>query len=347
MNIQTRLSAKTRNNLSDVLPLQQPYVLLVDPSSLCNLRCRWCPSGYDDLIAQTKRAQQSMPFDLFEKIVQQAAEFESPFKVLRLYKEGEPLINPCFENMVERAKNSGCFLCIDTTTNGFLLTPERNRKLVQAGIDQINISVNGVNAEQIYKHTGRKVDFEAYVKNIQDLCEHRGKCTIYIKSIKDVLTEPEQEKFFRLFGDLADRVYLERLSPAWPDFNVDLSGYQYEAVGNYEQPIENRKVCPYLFYIMAVNADGSVSTCVGDWKHHQIVGDIRIQTLKDVWLGEKQRSYQLAHLRGNKDDFELCRVCQVITHGCYDNIDREAGEIIKKMTEVPKAILSENDVQKE
>lgn len=335
MNIQTRLRPGTRNNLSDALPLAQPYVLLVDPSSLCNLRCRWCPSGYDALIAQTGRAQQVMPFALFQKIVEQAAEFEAPFRVLRLYKEGEPLVNHQFEEMVRLAKQSGCFSRIDTTTNGLLLNPERNRRMIEAGIDQINISVNGVDEEQMYKHTGRQVDFQAYVRNIRDLCEHRGNCTIYIKSIQDVLTESERERFFHLFGEMADRVYLERLSPAWPDFDVAQSGYSFGAIGNYGQPLEQRKVCPYIFYIMVINSDGTVSTCVGDWKHHQIVGDIHTQSLKEIWQGEKQRHYQLAHLRGRKDNLELCRVCQVITHGCYDNIDHAANEIAQKLALLP------------
>lgn len=331
MNIQTRLRPGDRNDLGSALPLLQPYVLLVDPSSLCNLRCKWCPSGYDQMIAETKRAQQIMPFDLFETIVRQAAEFGDPLRVLRLYKEGEPLVNPRFEEMVELAKSSGCFLRIDTTTNGLLLTPDRNRKLVHAGIDQINISVNGVSAEQMYRHTGRQVDFQAYVRNIHDLCEHRGNCTVYIKSIQDVLPEQEQEEFFRLFGDIADRVYLERLSPAWPDFDVSLSGYSFEDIGNYGQPIENRKVCPYIFYIMVINSDGTVSTCVGDWKHHQIVGDIHTESLKEIWQGEQQRNYQFAHLQGQKYRLEMCRVCQVITHGCYDNIDVAAEKIMESL----------------
>lgn len=331
MNVQTRLSSEARSNLGDALPLKQPYVLLVDPSSLCNLRCKWCPSGYDSLIAETKRTQQVMPFALFEELIRQAAEYGSPFRVLRLYKEGEPLVNPQFEDMVKLAKESGCFSRIDTTTNGLLLNPERNRKIIQAGIDQINISVNGVSEEQIYRNTNRHIDFEAYVRNIQDLYEHRGDCTIYIKSIKDVLTEKEQETFFQLFGDMADRVYLERLSPAWPDFDITQSGYLYEDIGNYEQPLENRKVCPYLFYIMVVNADGTVSTCVGDWKHHQIVGDIRKNSLKDIWLGERQRYYQLSHLQGNRCNLKLCQSCQVIIYGCYDNIDHVAEQIAEKM----------------
>jgi len=145
------------------------------------------------------------------------------------------------------------------------------------------------------------------------------------------LTEKEQETFFQLFGDMADRVYLERLSPAWPDFDITQSGYLYEDIGNYEQPLENRKVCPYLFYIMVVNADGTVSTCVGDWKHHQIVGDIRKNSLKDIWLGERQRYYQLSHLQCNRCNLKLCQSCQVIIYGCYDNIDHVAEQIAEKM----------------
>lgn len=333
MNVQTRLNEK-RKNLGEVLPLKQPYVLLVDPSSICNLRCQWCPSGYDALISSTGRAQQIMPLELFEKIVEQAKAFSKPFNVLRLYKEGEPLVNPNFPEIVKMAKESKCFTRIDTTTNGILLNKQLNRKIIAAGIDQINISVNGVNEEQIYKNTGRHINFDEYVNNIRDLYNNRGNCVVYVKTIKDILTENEKEKFFDIFGESADRVFLERLSPAWPTFDVSKSGYNYEDVGNYEQPVEDRKVCPYIFYIMVVNADGTVSTCVGDWRHHQIVGNINEENIKDIWNGNMQRKYQIEHLRGNKDCFEMCKSCKVITHGCYDNIDQYAHEIEKKISEV-------------
>jgi radical SAM protein with 4Fe4S-binding SPASM domain len=272
-----------------------------------------------------------MPMEIFEKIISEAADFEEPIRVLRMYKEGEPLINPHFSDMVALAKKSNCFKRIDTTTNGLLLNKELNRKLIYAGIDQINISVNGVSEEQIYKHTGRHIDFNVYVDNIKDLCEHKGDCTIYIKSIKDVLSIEEQDKFLNIFGEMADRVYLERLSPAWPAFDVSRSGYFYEDIGNYEQPIERREVCPYIFYIMVVNADGTVSTCVGDWKHRQIVGNMNEASLRKIWLDGELRRYQLEHLHKNKNCFEMCKACKVITHGCYDNIDQYAEEIERKM----------------
>lgn len=331
MNIQTRLSEGKRENIGPKLPLLQPYVLIVDPSSLCNLRCVWCPSSCDELIKASGRNQTVMDFELFKHIIDQLSDFEEPLRVLRMYKEGEPLVNPRFADMVDYAKKSGYIRRVDTTTNGILLSPKVNRKIIDAGIDQINISVNGVSTEQIYRNTGRKVDYKEYVNNIKDLYKNRGECTIYVKAIKDVFTEEEQNIFIDTFGEISNRVYLERLSPAWPRFDFSNSGYQYEEIGNYGQKVEKRQVCPYIFYIMVVNSDGTISTCVGDWKHKQIVGDVKKETVRNIWLGEKQKEYQLQHLYGKRHLFEMCADCKVITHGCYDNIDEWTVEIAEKI----------------
>lgn len=62
-----RLSINERENLGRVAPLEQPFVLLIDPSNLCNLRCKFCPSGNDRLIESTGRVQKIMDFDLYKK----------------------------------------------------------------------------------------------------------------------------------------------------------------------------------------------------------------------------------------------------------------------------------------
>lgn len=328
MNIKNRLQEK-RNDLGSKIPLNTPYVLLIDPSNHCNLRCNFCPTGHDFLIKESNRCQTILDFELYKKIINDTNEFSEIIQVLRLYKEGEPLVNNNFSEMVSYAKNNGKIARIDTTTNGILLNKELNRKIIDSGIDQINISVNGVTEEQIYKHTKRKIDFRAYVENIRDLCRNKGNCTIYVKSIEDILSEKEQKQFFELFGDFADRVFLEKLSPAWPDFELEKYGYPYQHIGNYGQEVEQRQVCPYLFYTMVINSDGTMSTCVGDWKHKQILGDSRKESLKELWNGKKLLEYQLEHFKYNKDRFPMCRECKVITHGCYDNIDKESDRVIK------------------
>lgn len=325
----TRL-ADSRNVLGQKAPLKQPYVLLIDPSNLCNLKCRFCPSGNAALIKSTNRTQAVMDFNLYKKIIDDAAEFEEPIKVLRLYKEGEPLINPHFADMVRYAKESGNILRVDTTTNGLLLNPTLNREIVSAGLDQINISVNGVNEEQIYKYCRVRLDFEQYVSNIRDLYEHRDGCEIYIKSIKENLTGEEQKKFHEIFGDISDRIFLERISPAWPGYQFEDMEMEFET-GNYGQAIEDRMACPYLFYIMVINSDGSATTCVGDWRHLQILGDTKKQSLREIWHSKKMESFWRNHLTGKKDCYDMCRCCEVIQYGCFDNIDREATDILARL----------------
>ena len=143
-----RLSAKIdRNDLGALAPLRSPFVLIVDPASHCNLRCPFCPTGHRDLIAKNGRYQGPMSLDLFEKIIRDLNDFPDKLRVLRLYKEGEPLMNRFFPEMVSIARKSGRVEKIDTTTNGVLLTPRNSERIIEAGIDQINISVNGLSTE--------------------------------------------------------------------------------------------------------------------------------------------------------------------------------------------------------
>jgi len=324
-----RVETKNLTILGEVVPLEAPFVLLVDPSNLCNFQCKFCPSGNHDLIRKTGRYQGNLDFSLFKKIIDELKEFSKPIKVLRLYKEGEPLINPHFADMVKYAKESSRILRIDTTTNGALLKPRLNRQIIDAGLDQINISVNGVSAEQIYKFTKTRLNFEQYCDNIRDLYENKGNCEIYIKSIKENLSPDEQTKFFDIFGNISDRIFLESLSPAWPEFEFDGIKMNFDS-GHYGQPITQRQVCPFIFYIMVINSDGKASLCVGDWKHQLIYGDTRKQSVKDIWLGDVVNSTRIAHLENRRSENSFCGACQVISHGTLENIDAFAPEIRKR-----------------
>lgn len=328
--IQSRVDTENHTVLGKVLPLETPFVLLVDPSNLCNFRCKFCPTGNPALIKSTGRYQGNMKFDIFKKIIDDLKEFSEPIKVLRLYKEGEPLINPHFSDMIKYAKDSKRVLRIDTTTNGALLNKKINRQIIDAGLDQINISVNGVSSEQIQKFTKAKVDFKKYCDNIRDLYENKGNCEIYIKSIRDILSSDEQSRFFDIFGDVSDRIYLENLSPAWPEFKFDGMEMKFNS-GHYGQPIMQRQVCPYIFYIMVINSDGKTSLCVGDWKHQLGYGDTTKQSVRDIWLGDIINSHRIAHLKNRRSDNSFCGACQVISHGTLENIDAFAKEIRQRL----------------
>ena len=73
------------------------------------------------MIAETGRHQGVMKFEVFQKIIDDLADFDMPIKVLRMYKDGELLLNKRFADMVAYAKKSGHVDYIDTTT---ALAPE-------------------------------------------------------------------------------------------------------------------------------------------------------------------------------------------------------------------------------
>jgi MoaA/NifB/PqqE/SkfB family radical SAM enzyme len=331
--IKNRKNVENHITLGEAVPLKVPFVLLIDPCNLCNIKCKFCPSGDLQLIKETGRYQGMMNFELYKKIIDDLDEFEEPIRALRLYKEGEPLLNPLFADMVKYAKDSKLVQRIDTTTNGTLLNPELNRKIVNAGLDQIDISINGVSAEQIYYYTRKKIDFNKYIENITDLYENRGNCEISIKGIKENLNENEQRKFFDLFGNISNRIFLEHISPDWPGFSFHQDIPSEFKCGNYGQEIIYRKVCPCIFYTMVINASGKASVCLGDWPNKSIAGDLKHQSVKDVWTGNILNTYRIKHLRGERGDYEFCRNCGVPSHsyGSLENLDPYAEDILKRM----------------
>lgn len=70
---------------------------------------------------------------------------------LRLFKVGEPLLNKNVCEMIHYAKSADVAEKIEITTNGSMLNPELNQKLIDAGLDILNISVNGINEAQYKK----------------------------------------------------------------------------------------------------------------------------------------------------------------------------------------------------
>jgi len=322
--------ANDRSNLGEIAPLGTPFVLIVDPASHCNFKCRFCPTGDLELIQSTGRYQGAMAFDTFKKIIDDLQEFSEPVRVLRLYKEGEPLMNKRFAEMVGYARQSDKIKRIDTTTNGVLLTPKTSEKVIAAGIDQINISVNGIRNEQFVELVKTKVNFERYVDNIKYLYGIRGDCEIYVKAIKENLSEDDQKRFLDIFGDIADRVFFEHLFPNWPGFDDDIIPKDC-AVGLYGDEVIERSVCPYIFYSTTVNSDGSVSLCVQDWARKLVVGSVAEQSVKDIWLGQRINAHRLSHLNGCRKNNATCGQCQCMSLGVFDNIDSKAEEIKERL----------------
>lgn len=312
-----RITTENRTKLETVIPLSTPYVIFIDPANVCNQKCSYCPTGNPDLLKNTARKPTIMDWDLYESIINQCEYFPNDIKTLRLYKDGEPLLNPNFADMIAYAKDTGKFIQVDTTTNGLLLNQEVNKQIVHAGLDRINISVP-------------KDYDEHYLENIEYL--YRGGCFslhVFAKIAGDYLTEDERHRFLDDFGCITHDCAIEHTAPCWPEFDVDQINLD---VGVYGQPLADEpQVCPYIFYQMAVNADGTVSRCFLDWDYSDIMGNLRIENIVDVWNDDKFKVLRKLHLRKVRDLVKPCCNCQQLKYGMPDNIDPYAEELLRRI----------------
>ncbi len=328
--IKPRIDLKHRTKLEEVIPLRTPFIINIDPSDRCNFQCKFCPTGDRELMKRTPgRNHGLMDFDLYKKVIDDICSFEDKVKVIRLYKDGEPLLNPRFPDMVRYAKESGCCDRVDTTTNAALLTPELSLKIIDAGLDKINISIEGVKDEQYKEFSRANVNFKKLVENIAFFYEHKKQCQMLVKINGDVISEEDKQTFLNTFGDITDGIFIESIMDCWPTFELEKVEVN-ETRGIYDNKIKEVLTCPYVFYSFAVNSDGTVSLCFLDWSRKLLIGDAKKESVKDVWNSKAMRDYQMMFLRGERKSHPICAECGQLKQGAPDDIDAYAEELLKK-----------------
>jgi pyruvate-formate lyase-activating enzyme len=323
--IRRRLQALRRGRatpLHEILPLPLPESMHIDPANACNFRCAFCPTGDQQLLTSVGRPAGIMDFDLFTRIIDDLTLMvrRSGRKLwtLHLYKDGEPLLNRRFLEMAAYAKRARVADIVATTTNASLLTEDVSRKLVTSGCDQIRISVIHVGSDRYRELTRTYSDYERILSNVAFLYDEkkrrRPSLRVLVKINDTGLTEEERAKFRNDFGPISDELRIDSLM-GWSlsdtkDFTL---GVPVSSGMDGVSPLRERQVCPEPFSRLAVNFDGQVSVCCVDWSFGTIVGDLRRESLADVWNGERLRRFRLAHLEGRRGEIPACANCQYMT----------------------------------
>jgi hypothetical protein len=71
--------------------------------------------------------------------------------------------------------------------------------------------------------------------------------------------------------------------------------------------------------------------CCVDWAKEAVVGDLKTETLAEVWRGAALRDFQLAHLEGRKSELAACKNCTFL-HTMPDNLEDLSAEEYRART---------------
>ena len=124
---------------------RHPIAAHIVPIRRCNLSCVYC-NEYDAYSKPVPTAE------MIRRIDRLAALGTS---VITL-SGGEPLLHPELEEIIRCIRHQG--ILAGMLTNGYLITPERIRRLNRAGLDQLQISIDNVNPDEISKKSLKVLD---------------------------------------------------------------------------------------------------------------------------------------------------------------------------------------------
>jgi MoaA/NifB/PqqE/SkfB family radical SAM enzyme len=272
-----------------------PLHILVEPSSICNLKCVMCFQSDETF----RKAPYSgmMSFDLFKKIVDESV--ENNCKSLTISGRGEPLLNPQIGEMLKYCR--GKFFDYKINTNAMLLNEKAARNLLNSGITELVISIDSSDPEQ-YGKIRVGGDFYRVLKNIEQLCELREK--YYKRSSINIRVSAVQ---------IHEDQDMEKFSIFWKDYADDLSYTKaIDRWDTYHNPSNNSKIsCQRLWHRFYIWWDGIVSPCDYDYKSLLNIGNVKISKIRDVWLGPKMTKLRDAHMTGARSDISPCCGCSL------------------------------------
>ena len=313
----TKLSTQNRSELSDVLPLALPLSLHVEPTNVCNFRCKSCPHSlktYEDEVGYLE----FMDLELYKSLMTEIAELGG-VRALKLFNYGESFLHKDIGEMIRFAKSVGAADRIEITSNMSRMSSELAEEVISAGLDYLRISIYAMSDDQQRAFTQSRVSVDKVYENVKLLDDTRrrlgkGNPWLYIKMFET--TSPEElEAFQNTYGPIADELAVEIIHnmsgvndiASRLEFDIDVQN-------------EPRRICPQPFYQSSVGANGDVTICCIDWSFSSVVGNIRESSFREIWYGERLQEVRKLLL---SEEYRLLKSCKDCTWSwaASDNID--------------------------
>ncbi|MCK4846040.1 MAG: SPASM domain-containing protein [Deltaproteobacteria bacterium] len=295
-----------------------PERLTIELTNDCNLVCTMCPR------MEMSKNLGYMDVELYKKIIDEASRYtaQTPITLVPFFR-GESLMHPNFFEMIELAKRAG-LKPIQLTTNAMLLTEELSNKLIRAEIDFISFSVD-VLGEEAYKRVRLGGDYKLVMSNIDKFLEMRVALGSKLPEVQVSTVETEENteslsEFIDYWQEKVDRVRV------YPEHSTDGS---FGSLTGYELPIFDKRLpCRKVFTDMVVYWNGDVAVCNHDWGRKEFIGNVKDNTLAEIWTGDKYKEIRTRHMAGTLDDDPTCAHCD--HWKMYYTDEGRIGKLIKK-----------------
>src|SRR5271169_6152700 len=188
-----------------ILVETQPVCIYLEVTNRCNLLCTTCPRTFEEL-----EPEKDMPWELFTGIVDQAPSLKRAV----LHGVGEPMLVKNLPKMVRYLKDRSVYVLFNT--NGTLLTEKNGQALIDAGLDELRVSLDAAEPTVFQMIRGKDM-FDRIVSNVRrfrqmqvEQAKDLPRVSLWLTGLRETLDQ--LEAFVRIADSIGVReVYLQRL----------------------------------------------------------------------------------------------------------------------------------------
>jgi len=284
----------------DVLRIFPKYVY-IEPINQCNARCTMCGIDFK------KKKKEFLSEELFEKIVRELSQYAEYLERVGLYVDCEPLLDPDLAHKIEKLKKIGIRKTY-LNSNASLMDSERAEELIRAGLDMIYITIDSMVPER-YESIRRGLKFDNVYRNTVEFIRLRDKLNpnlmIRIQMILQDINRDEAEAFLEHWKPMASKI--DQVTVRQP--------HNWGSAIDIEVPEDkkliNRFPCIALWSTLGIHSNGDVNLCCIDFANSVPLGNVRQQSIAEIWRGDKLRQIRQIHLQGKRAKISICNGCPV------------------------------------
>lgn len=262
-----------------------PYVLKIEPSNICNLKCAYC---YDDHRApkDNERPYGRMSFHHFKKIVDETKEY---LLKINLYGFGEPFLFPESFDMIEYATKNNIGVTVSSNMNFHDTTIVD--KIIESGLEVLIFSCHGVTPSS-YARFMVKGNMELAFNNISYLIKRKKEIGARTPLVdwQFCVTKFNQDEL-DLVRQKADEFGIDQvrfIKPMFPE-HADADFFS-DLFPVFEDAPPLRK-CSWLYRVAYINHDGGLLPCCRETRLvANNFGNVFDEQFSDIWNNEKYRS---------------------------------------------------------
>lgn len=271
----------------------------------CNAKCHFCTYAKPD----NTYPRGVMDMGLFRKIMDEARDIPD-IDSIAFSALGEPLLDRFLVERVAYARKvRPDWTPFEVYTNGTALTPEKFDALRDAGMDSLTISLNATGPEQHERIMGLKGQYAKVVKNARYAIDNaQGKVDVLVKAVRndDQFDMESQVRFYlqwgiRLRPDLMPGHGQVVLEGNW--------GGENRTIEERKKYLDPNACCYRALTQLSILWDGVVSLCCYDPLAKYPFGDLKKQTIKEIYNSPEYVKFREMHVDNRAAEHPLCKVC--------------------------------------